>query len=351
MAQHLNIRNQLDLQQKQFQQQQQQQQYQAVLRNSCPSVGTHRSHLSREYQDAVHPNQQNHSKSYQVINSQQVHVPVVYRKEVLQPQQVGNFNETQDCRSHYESCVRGELEEEDNEEEDNEEENNECDDDSNVVEKDGDEHEDASSESGVDDEDAEYKDQEQLEDQDCMNNQEAGGDDDDDDESLEEEIFEKATGPGNCSGMKATCATTNAPAQAPAQLVCYKNGPSEVSTLEESYVASCALNGTMDSDVQYADSVRKITRRSGWKSFKMLLEKDYKYDSEFAEYMLEHMGLADKINSDMEQEMQWNRAKKYVMEGMQSARNAATQNIKKAFIGKIVEKIGNTNPKLALTSV
>jgi hypothetical protein len=110
------------------------------------------------------------------------------------------------------------------------------------------------------------------------------------------------------------------------------------SSLEDGFHEHCRLLGTMDSSASFAKEIEKVTKRWGWKMFKMLTKEDYNYDSDFAECMLHYINLstAEEQKNPKIQERDWRRVKAHVIEAMQHARSACTQSLKFKFIGKMV---------------
>jgi hypothetical protein len=108
-----------------------------------------------------------------------------------------------------------------------------------------------------------------------------------------------------------------------------------VQMAKNNYARFSETLGTMDDDAHIQDSIRRVTRKTGWKYFKMLVEPDYNYNSTFATYMLKALGVKDEQMPTLKhQESMWLRYKKWILEGMQAARSSATQAIKKQFLGK-----------------
>jgi hypothetical protein len=108
--------------------------------------------------------------------------------------------------------------------------------------------------------------------------------------------------------------------------------------LKKQYEKHCILNGLMDSNETFRDEVRKITRRQGWKNFKLLTDDDYHYSSNFAECMLDHLGSSGCNEKD--RESTWARIKKDVFGAMQISRSGATQSLKKTFLGTLLNLFG-----------
>jgi hypothetical protein len=103
----------------------------------------------------------------------------------------------------------------------------------------------------------------------------------------------------------------------------------------KTYNTFCEKIGTMDNQTVLQETVRRITRKQAWKNFKLVDEDDYHYDSTFALFIFESLGIeTETVPTGVQREELWIKFKKYVCEGMQAARSSATQAIKKQFIGK-----------------
>jgi hypothetical protein len=119
------------------------------------------------------------------------------------------------------------------------------------------------------------------------------------------------------------------------------NDLNEEKTLaRKTYNNFCQKIGTMDNHNVLQETVRRTTRKQAWKNFKLLEDEDYHYNSTFALFMFESLGIdVDTITGgDGQRQELWLKFKKYVSEGMQAARSSATQSIKKQFIGKKIVK-------------
>jgi hypothetical protein len=109
----------------------------------------------------------------------------------------------------------------------------------------------------------------------------------------------------------------------------------EKSLARKTYNDFCQKIGTMDNHNVLQETVRRTTRKQAWKNFKLLEEEDYQYNSTFAMFIFESLGIdVEPIAGDVQRQELWLKFKKYVSEGMQAARSSATQAIKKQFIGK-----------------
>lgn len=109
--------------------------------------------------------------------------------------------------------------------------------------------------------------------------------------------------------------------------------PLEITNLANDYIEHCETIGLSDSLITRAEKVRRITRRYGWKDFKLLNDSDFNHTSDFAECLIDHFGW-----SNLEEDViayKWSQVKKDVYQAMQVARSSVTQALKKAFLGKI----------------
>jgi hypothetical protein len=112
-----------------------------------------------------------------------------------------------------------------------------------------------------------------------------------------------------------------------------ENNAIEQKALVTNYTRHCESIGIMDSDEHFRDEIKRITRRSGWKHFKVLTDNDYHHSSNFAECKLDHFGYS--LLTDNEREVKWGMVKKDVFVAMQIARSGATQSLKRVFLCKL----------------
>jgi hypothetical protein len=104
--------------------------------------------------------------------------------------------------------------------------------------------------------------------------------------------------------------------------------------------------GLADSPEDVANEVKKVTRRVGWRYFKMLDEEDYLYTSQFAQCLMTHLGYHAKDLEEHEMVTQWNCDVGHVRAAYQTARSGVTQAIKKAWLGTsmcALKIMGTTN--------
>jgi hypothetical protein len=110
--------------------------------------------------------------------------------------------------------------------------------------------------------------------------------------------------------------------------------PLDITNLANDYIEHCEMIGLSDSLITRSEKVRRITRRYGWKDFKLLNDSDFNHTiSDFAECLIDHFGW-----SNLEEDViayEWSQVKKDVYQAMQVARSSVTQSLKKAFLGKI----------------
>jgi hypothetical protein len=113
------------------------------------------------------------------------------------------------------------------------------------------------------------------------------------------------------------------------------------SSLENDYIMQCRLQGTMDSTASFANEVKKITKRWGWKLFKMLNKDDYDYRSDFAECMLGYINMSsvEDRKRDSVRKADWEKVQLHVASGMMAARSACTQALKSKFLSKYSERV------------
>jgi CRISPR/Cas system CMR-associated protein Cmr5 small subunit len=116
-----------------------------------------------------------------------------------------------------------------------------------------------------------------------------------------------------------------------------KDMKEEKNLARKTYNTFCEKIGTMDNHNVLQETVRRTTRKQAWKNFKLLEEEDYHYNSTFALFIFESLGInMETVTDSVQRQELWLKFKKYVSEGMQAARSSATQAIKKQFIGKLL---------------
>ena len=115
--------------------------------------------------------------------------------------------------------------------------------------------------------------------------------------------------------------------------------PSTVHTeeLKRKYIDHCKKIGTMDGDNDIKEEVKRVTKKYGWKSFKILEKEDYKWDSNFAGMILKKLGIVENNNTMNSKFLsrKWDSIKKDVISSMQAVKSSATQTIKRGFLGTL----------------
>ena len=104
--------------------------------------------------------------------------------------------------------------------------------------------------------------------------------------------------------------------------------------LANAYINHCRTTGTMDDESDISEEVKRVTKRFGWKNFKILCDDDWKWDSNFAGMIMRKLGMLDDKEHDSKLRSKiWDTIKKDVVISMQAAKSSATQLMKKNFIG------------------
>ena len=104
--------------------------------------------------------------------------------------------------------------------------------------------------------------------------------------------------------------------------------------LANAYINHCRTTGTMDDESDISEEVKRVTKRFGWKNFKILCDDDWKWDSNFAGMIMRKLGMLDDKEHDSKLHSKiWDTIKKDVVISMQAVKSSATQLMKKNFIG------------------
>jgi hypothetical protein len=103
--------------------------------------------------------------------------------------------------------------------------------------------------------------------------------------------------------------------------------------LEIAYNEHCQEIGLTSTADDIASNVKRITRKYGWRVFKMIDEDDYHHSAPFASYMMEKLGYYDQYPTREAQIEAWGQVKKKVARSMSHARSSATQAMKHTFLG------------------
>jgi hypothetical protein len=108
----------------------------------------------------------------------------------------------------------------------------------------------------------------------------------------------------------------------------------ELSTLHNSYASHCKNVRLSDTPEDIASQIRQVTKRVGWKFFKMLDEDDYLVTSDFAKCMMQHLGYNVNSMEPHEQASKWSADLGHIRAAYQSSRSSVTQALKKSWLGK-----------------
>ena len=91
----------------------------------------------------------------------------------------------------------------------------------------------------------------------------------------------------------------------------------------------------MDDETDITEEVKRVTKRFGWKNFKILHNDDWKWDSPFAGIIMKKLGMIENNDYDSKlRSKQWDTIKKDVVTSMQAVKSSATQLMKNNFCGK-----------------
>jgi hypothetical protein len=104
----------------------------------------------------------------------------------------------------------------------------------------------------------------------------------------------------------------------------------KTNTFDE-YVNECKDTGTMDTLEDKVEYYKIVTRKHGWKYFKVVTDEDFVYGSNFVRFF------CDKLKQDVvkaETRQWWEGIKATVQRCMMDMRSACTQAMKRRFLGK-----------------
>ena len=91
----------------------------------------------------------------------------------------------------------------------------------------------------------------------------------------------------------------------------------------------------MDDETDITEEVKRVTKRFGWKIFKILHNDDWKWDSPFAGIIMKKLGMIENNDYDSKlRSKQWDTIKKDAVTSMQAVKSSATQLMKNNFCGK-----------------
>ena len=118
------------------------------------------------------------------------------------------------------------------------------------------------------------------------------------------------------------------------------NQPVNSDALQRSYETHCKMNGISDTPTDIKEEVKRVTKKFGWKKYKILHSDDCKWDSEFAELIMGKLGLLGsvEIRDGKYRSNKWDMIKKDVISSMQAVKSSATQSIKRSFLGTYMNK-------------
>jgi hypothetical protein len=102
-----------------------------------------------------------------------------------------------------------------------------------------------------------------------------------------------------------------------------------------SYINACTQIGIIDTEQDQEHHFKKMTKRYGWRYFKLLEDHRYNYGSDFADFMCNTL---KRDKTDTNTIVWWNGIKHIVQKAMMDVRSACTQAMKRAFIGTFKNK-------------
>ena len=103
---------------------------------------------------------------------------------------------------------------------------------------------------------------------------------------------------------------------------------------KEDYVAYCKHKGLMDAEKDLTEEVKRVTKKYGWKQFKILDNEDWRSESNFAGVIMRKLGILVGSVPNTVRTRKWESIKKDVIASMQAVKSSATQAMKRVFIGK-----------------
>ena len=90
----------------------------------------------------------------------------------------------------------------------------------------------------------------------------------------------------------------------------------------------------VDDEKDLTEEIKRVTKKYGWKTFKILDNDDWRSDSNFAGIIMRKLGILEGDESHVSRARKWDKIKKEVVIAMQAIKSSATQAMKKVFIGK-----------------
>ena len=103
--------------------------------------------------------------------------------------------------------------------------------------------------------------------------------------------------------------------------------------LTNNYLNYCTRKGLVDDEKDLTEEIKRVTKKYGWKTFKILDNDDWRSDSNFAGIIMRKLGILEGDESHVSRARKWDKIKKEVVIAMQAIKSSATQAMKKVFIG------------------
>jgi hypothetical protein len=107
----------------------------------------------------------------------------------------------------------------------------------------------------------------------------------------------------------------------------------ENDTLKHNYLSACEDMGIIDTQEDIKRYYKNMTRKYGWKHFKIMDAEDYIFGSNFCKFMCKTLN--KDINTVGIKEW-WSQAKGSIQRSMQDMRSTCTQAMRKSFLGKFL---------------
>jgi hypothetical protein len=119
------------------------------------------------------------------------------------------------------------------------------------------------------------------------------------------------------------------------------------SELMSTYINACNQIGIIDTEQDQEHHFKKMTKRYGWRYFKLLEDHQYNYGSDFADFMCNTL---KRDTKDANTIIWWNGIKHIVQKAMMDVRSACTQAMKRAFIGTFKNRENEIIAHICLTT-
>ena len=102
--------------------------------------------------------------------------------------------------------------------------------------------------------------------------------------------------------------------------------------MTNNYLNYCTRKRFVDSEKDLTEEIIRVTKKYGWKTFKILNNDHWRSDSNFAGINMRKLGILEGVESHVGRSRKWDKIKKDVVIAMQAIKSSATQAMKKVFI-------------------